>query len=72
MRVTPPPGFVDDLDLIGAKLDFVNHMEQKHNPEIFNLKNPPTIQSSINQQEQVIIVSYQRKFSNVNNLVLCM
>jgi len=55
VRVTPPPGFVDDLDLIGAKLDFVNHMEQKHNPEIFNLKNPPTIQSSINQQEQFAI-----------------
>ncbi|XP_023340559.1 cell wall protein DAN4 [Eurytemora carolleeae] len=40
IRVTPPPGFLDDLDLIGDKLDFVDHMEKQHNPEIFQLKNP--------------------------------
>ena len=28
-RVTPPPEFLDDLDLIGAKLDFVDHMEKE-------------------------------------------
>jgi hypothetical protein len=27
-RVTPPPEFLDDLDLIGSKLDFVGHMEK--------------------------------------------
>jgi len=49
VRVTPPPGFLDDLDLIGAKLDFVDKMEEKHNPDIFNLKNTPNIEPSIQQ-----------------------
>jgi len=49
IRVAPPQGFLEDLDLIGAKLDFVGHMEKNNNPEIIQLKNSPTIESSFGQ-----------------------
>ena len=45
IRVAPPPGFRDDLALIGSKFDPVDTMEKEHNPEIVELKtsnNPPT------------------------------
>ncbi|CAB4067485.1 unnamed protein product [Lepeophtheirus salmonis] len=58
VRVRPPPGFKDDLKLIGSKFDPVESMEKKNNPEISQLKNDdePTLkqpshplQSSISQ-----------------------
>ncbi len=39
VRVPPPPGFADDLALIGSKFDPVDPMEKEHNPEMVALKN---------------------------------
>ncbi len=39
MRVPAPPGFSDDLALIGSKFDPVDPMEKEHNPEIAKMKN---------------------------------
>ena len=52
IRVKPPPGFTDNLDFIDA-------MEKKNNPDIFELKNPapkpeigfPGLQSSFGQPQ---------------------
>lgn len=60
IRVAPPQGFLEDLDLIGAKLDFVNHMEKHNNPEIMQLKNTPTIDSSFGQSNP--------SFGNINQI----
>jgi len=60
IRVAPPQGFLEDLDLIGAKLDFVDHMEKDNNPEIMQLKNPPTIESSFGQSNP--------SFGNINQI----
>ena len=51
VRVAPPPGFNDDLDLIGAKLDFMDNMEKDNNPGIVKLKthSSPNIESSFSQ-----------------------
>merc|ERR1711874_533884 len=57
IRVAPPQGFLEDLDLIGAKLDFVDHMEKHNNPEIMQLKNSPTIESSFGQSSEDTVVS---------------
>jgi len=63
IRVAPPQGFLEDLDLIGAKLDFVDHMEKQHNPEIVQLKNsPPSIDSSFGQQQS------NPGFGNINQI----
>eukprot|EP00094_Tigriopus_californicus_P002283 TCALIF_02204-PA protein Name:"Protein of unknown function" AED:0.24 eAED:0.28 QI:0/0.5/0.2/0.8/1/1/5/0/1468 len=52
IRVRPPPGFTDDLALIGSKFDPVDSMEKQHNPGIVNLKSKdtPTLQPSFGQQ----------------------
>jgi len=60
IRVAPPQGFLEDLDLIGAKLDFVDHMEKHNNPEIMQLKNSPTIESSFGQSNP--------SFGNINQI----
>merc|ERR1719500_1124631 len=60
IRVAPPQGFLEDLDLIGAKLDFVDHMEKHNNPEIIQLKNSPTIESSFGQSKP--------SFGNINQI----
>lgn len=60
IRVAPPQGFLEDLDLIGAKLDFVDHMEKHNNPEIMQLKNTPTIDSSFGQSNP--------SFGNINQI----
>jgi len=60
VRVSPPPGFVQDLDLLAGKLDFVESMEKKHNPEIFELKQEqPDIQSSFTPFENVSPVTVE-------------
>lgn len=41
VRVRPPPGFADDLKLIGSKFDPADPMEKEHNPEIAAIKNAP-------------------------------
>jgi len=61
IRVAPPQGFLEDLDLIGAKLDFVDHMEKHNNPEIIQLKNSPNIESSFGQQSNP-------SFGNINQI----
>ena len=62
MRVSPPPGFVQDLDLLAGKLDFVESMEKKHNPEIFELKQEqPDIQSSFTPVSSKYLQSVQKK-----------
>ncbi|QQP38646.1 Uncharacterized protein FKW44_019274, partial [Caligus rogercresseyi] len=38
IRVRPPPGFQDDLKLIGSKFDPVESMEKRNNPEISQMK----------------------------------
>jgi len=60
IRVAPPQGFLEDLDLIGAKLDFVDHMEKHNNPEIIQLKNSPNIESSFGQSNP--------SFGNINQI----
>lgn len=54
IRVAPPDGFLDDLDLIGDKHEFINQMEQNNNPELFDLKkqNSPVIESSFGDIDQ--------------------
>ena len=55
IRVKPPPGFTDDLSLIGSKFDPSHKMEQSNNPGIVELKSSqstdstPAIQSSFGQ-----------------------
>jgi len=39
IRVEPPHGFLQDLDLLGDKQDFINQMEKHNNPEFFNHNN---------------------------------
>jgi len=60
IRVAPPQGFLEDLDLIGAKLDFVDHMEKHNNPEMIQLKNSQTIESSFGQSNP--------SFGNINQI----
>ena len=53
VRVKPPPGFIDDLALIGSKFDPVDKMERKNNPGIVELKSTgtPALQSSFGQPQ---------------------
>ena len=44
LKVVPPPGFSDDDDLLGAKLDLAKAAEQR--PKMFRPTNPPVIESS--------------------------
>ena len=42
IRVRPPPGFTDDLALIGSKFDPSDKMEKDNNPDIVSLKSSQT------------------------------
>ena len=52
IKVAPPSDFVEDLDLIGSKFDFVDEMEKYHNPDIIQLKGSqtPNLDSSFSSQ----------------------
>ena len=38
VKVAPPDEFLDDLDIIGSKFDFVDQMEKHNNPDLLQLK----------------------------------
>ena len=69
VRVAPPPGFTDDLALIGSKFDPSDPMEKEHNPELANLKstqepsNAPALQSSFPQN----LLQQQQQLSSAFN-----
>ena len=48
IRVAPPPGFRDDLALIGSKFDPSDPMEKEHNPELAELKNTQELNAAAN------------------------
>ena len=49
IRVKPPPGFQDDLALIGSKFDLADKMEKDNNPGIVSLKSSQTdLAASVN------------------------
>jgi len=54
VRVPPPPGFVDDLALIGSKFDPTDPMEKEHNPEIAKMKKQAVPQQQPQQQQQLV------------------
>ena len=72
----PPPGFEDDLKLIGSKFDPVDHMEKEHNPELANLKsnsnsnqntgNSPNLQSSFGQLQSLFNPLAALQLGNAN------
>merc|ERR1719479_50214 len=47
VKVAPPHEFLDDLDIIGTKFDFVDQMEKHNNPDLLQLKgSAPSLESS--------------------------
>ena len=49
VKVAPPHEFLDDLDVIGNKFDFVDQMEKHNNPDLVQLKGSqpaPSLESS--------------------------
>merc|ERR1712241_1523749 len=47
VKVAPPHEFLDDLDIIGTKFDFVDQMEKHNNPDLAQLKgSAPSLESS--------------------------
>ena len=48
VKVAPPHEFLDDLDIIGTKFDFVDQMEKHNNPDLAQLKgSAPSLESSV-------------------------
>ena len=48
VKVAPPHEFLDDLDVIGTKFDFVDQMEKHNNPDLVQLKgSAPSLESSL-------------------------
>ena len=48
VKVAPPHEFLDDLDIIGTKFDFVDQMEKHNNPDLLQLKgSAPSLESSL-------------------------
>ena len=45
IRVAAPQGFLNE-DLDSAKHDLIHQMEKHHNPELYEFKNPPSLDSS--------------------------